>query len=160
MTSWYAFPNPLLHARRNLYHPLAPSHAPDALCARCTPPQHASQCTPICACTADTLFPPLAGPQSSCASSWATIGGAIRISGSRAFTQCASCGVRWSLQVPYFRLTSLQCVPRRAPPMLTRAMFTYAVTPELLVWCPKWSACTVGVVWECRSVKIPVYRAY
>ena len=52
---------------------------------------------------------------------------------------------------------SLQRVPRRAPPMLARAMFTHAVTPDLLVWCPKWSACTVGVVWECRSVKIPVY---
>ena len=39
MTSWYAFPNPLLRARRNLYHPLAPSHAPRlqtplTLCAR------------------------------------------------------------------------------------------------------------------------------
>ena len=45
-------------------------------------------------------------------------------------------------------VTSLQRVPRRAPPMHCRAMFTHAVTPELLVWCPKWSACAVGVVWE------------
>ena len=74
-----------------------------------------------------------------------------------------SAGVRWSLQVPYFRLTSLQRVPRRAPPMHCRAMFTHAVTPELLdlvMVSQMVCMCCGGRVGTSPSVEIPVYRAY
>ena len=151
MTSWYAFPNPLLRARRNLYHPLAPSHAPrlqTPLCARALYTAtarilvHAGM--PYAPVRRTLSSPPLAGPQSSCASTKFELGNDWRryphqpsARDRGLLSLMRSVRVVWGAVVVtgavFPSVTSLQRVPRRAPPMHCRAMFTHAVTPELLV---------------------------
>ena len=54
----------------------------------------------------------------------------------------------------------LQRVPRCARPMLPRAMFCHVEHPQMHMWLLRQFVCTMGVVWERMSVKIPVCRAY